>query len=62
MPTTSAAKPTSIQPTVSPSSAAEAASATNGCSSCSYPTLAMPPSASPLFQAKKPRNMLNTDT
>ena len=60
--TTMAANASSRTPMRSPSSSAETASVMNGCASCTCPIRAMPPNASPLFQAKKPRYMLNTPT
>jgi len=53
MPTTTAAKTSSSQPTCSPKRRAAAARATNGCSSWIWPTLAMPPMASLLVPGKK---------
>ena len=34
----------------------------NGCRSCSWPTVAMPPCDSPRYQKMKPISMLNSDT
>ena len=44
-------------PTGSCSSHADAKIVKNGCSSCVWPTAAMPPSASARYHAKKPRNI-----
>ena len=48
--------------TVSCSSKAASARPKKGCSSCSCPTPAIPPTASPRYQKMKPISMLKTDT
>lgn len=48
--------------TVSCNSAADRPSPKNGCNSWSWPTAAIPPAASPLYQKMKPISMLNSDT
>ena len=46
----------------SPSSSAAHTSVSTGWASCTWPIWAMPPRARPAYQAKKPRNMLTSDT
>ena len=41
-----------------PNSTTDSATVSSGCASCTWLILAMPPSASPRYHAKKPRNML----
>jgi hypothetical protein len=43
--------------TCSPSSSADQPRVSAGCASCSRPTRATPPRASPAYQAKKPRHL-----
>jgi hypothetical protein len=48
--------------TVSPRISAAQISVSTGCASWIWPILATPPSASPWYQAKKPRNIEITET
>ncbi len=60
--TTTAVTPSIEAGTASCSSQAASRKPKKGCSSCNWPTPAMPPSASPRYQNTKPISMLNRDT
>lgn len=62
LPKTSRAQRTVRGPMCSPSSRADQRRVRTGWESWTCPTRATPPSASPLYQTKNPKNMLTTDT